>query len=54
MDAVEVVDVVRSRAENLDARGSNCHVELDTSRLPYSRPWGKVNIAHAGIVTEVR
>ena len=34
VDAVEVVDVVRSRAENLDARGSNCHVELDTSKLP--------------------
>ena len=50
MDAVEVVEVVRSRVENRDARGSNCHVEFGTSRFPYNRPWGKTDIAHAGIV----
>ena len=38
VDVVDAVDVVRSRVENLDVRGSSCHVEFATSRLPYKRP----------------
>jgi hypothetical protein len=38
VDAVEVVDVVRSRADSRDGRGSSCHVELATSTVPYRRP----------------
>lgn len=38
VDAVDVVDVVRSLAENRDARASSCHIEWDTSILPYRRP----------------
>lgn len=38
VDVVDIVDVVRSRAESRDVRGSSCHAELATSTFPYSRP----------------
>lgn len=40
VDAVDVVEVVRSLAESrdADARGSSCHSECATSIGPYRRP----------------
>lgn len=34
VDAVDIVDVVRSRAESRDVRGSSCHAELAKSTFP--------------------
>lgn len=34
VDVVDIVDVVRSRAESRDVRGSSCHAELVTSTFP--------------------
>lgn len=38
-DVVDIVDVVRSRADSRGFRGSSCHAELATSTFPYSRPY---------------
>lgn len=46
VDAVDVVDVVRSRAESRDVRASSCHTELPTSMVPYSRPYADESQHH--------
>lgn len=38
VEAVDVVDVVRSRGGRREARGSSCQPELEVSMLPYSLP----------------
>jgi len=38
VEAVDVVDVVRPRADSRDARGSSCHTELSVSTVLYRRP----------------
>jgi hypothetical protein len=38
VEAVEVVEVVRPRADTRDARGSSCQTELVVSTLLYNRP----------------
>ena len=39
VDTVEAVEVVRSRAERREGRGSSCHTEAVGSTLPYSCPY---------------
>ena len=36
VDAVEVVEIVRSRADRREGRGSSCHTDAEVSTLPYS------------------
>lgn len=38
VEAVDVVDVVRSRGGKREARGSSCQTELEVSMFPYSLP----------------
>jgi hypothetical protein len=38
VEAVDAEEVVRSRADSRDARGSSCHTELLVSTVLYRRP----------------